>query len=167
MEHNILDFVEVSEGGSDNSSSQIRPELETMMEYTHSLTKEFSPMRALEITITFKEHLLRMYKYEYLIILIRKYLLKHQVNCKAVLISDWSKTGRFHLHGIIEMRERKADKLKTIQNYLSRTFGRIMIRTVTYWDSYMDYIVGQYTPGHPKYRNDIPVFTKELIITNL
>lgn len=158
--HDLHDYI-IQDHSTDSSNSggigevltPFRPNSEEALIEWYNFTHKFvNKENALEITITFKDSTLRIYKDEYMFTQIMKYL-KKKPYLKCGLVADYSKTGRFHLHGIIEFQD--ITKVKTIKNYFSRTYGQIHINRISFYDSYVKYCIGQYDKDHEKYMDNL------------
>lgn len=72
---------------------------------------------------------------------------------KYVFFRDWSKDGRYHLHGMIRFMD--ITKRTYVEKWISKNIGRIEIKYIQYNDSYARYMVGQYDKNHEKYMDNL------------
>jgi len=67
-----------------------------------------------------------------------------KIECTTILIGEHSDKGMWHYHGIIEGYSN--DMIAALNRKLKKTTGRIEIKQITFWDSYVDYIIKSYRP---------------------
>jgi len=72
---------------------------------------------------------------------------------KYVFFRDWSKDGRYHLHGMIRFMD--ITKRTYVERWISKNIGRIEIKYIQYNESYAGYMVGQYDKNHEKYMDNL------------
>lgn len=120
---------------------------ESRQDAIRSLIRErVDPMDCVEITVTLKPslqgapdisiwHLVR----ESMSNIIYEEIFKHPKRTPtATLMHEYSKTGMFHFHGILSGCLKKT--LNTIRKQFNHYVGRTEIKTITYFDSYIDYM---------------------------
>lgn len=97
-------------------------------------------MDSVEITVTFKPNLINASD-----ITLKKLTkglilqcISNKPNVTAILIHEYGKNGRFHYHGILSRCTKK--QLSTIRKQFEHYIGRIEIKTITYWNSYLQYM---------------------------
>lgn len=70
-----------------------------------------------------------------------------------IFIRDWSKDGRYHLHGMIKFKD--ITKRLYVERWITNNIGRIEIKYIQYPEAYSGYMVGQYDRNHEKYMNNL------------
>lgn len=110
-------------------------------QYIDGIKREIDEMNCQEITITFKPSL--MQTSDLTLRTIVHGFLQNILEGKArlALIHEYSDAGRFHYHGIISGATKKI--LSTIRKQMTLHIGRIEIKTITYFDSYLRYMTKQ------------------------
>jgi len=93
------------------------------------------------ITITFREDIIIKYKEKYLMIDLYNLLGKTRCVLKYILVADWSVSGRFHLHGTIQVTD--ITKITNIRRKLNR-YGMTKIGPINNTLIWADYCVKQY-----------------------
>lgn len=119
----------------------------------------------LEITITFKPVILLLTKdviKQNIEHNIRKILYNSRFcarlnNPKVILLHEFSQTGLFHYHGIFYGIRK--DLIGEIRQMLIRTFGRIEIKTIRYWDTYVKYMTKEREYEYKEYfKRNLDIF---------
>lgn len=97
-------------------------------------------MDSVEITVTYKPSLINNTDraLKHITRAIISNCIHNQKNSTAILIHEYGKNGRFHYHGIISRCTKKT--LSTIRKQFELHIGRIEIKTITYWNSYLQYM---------------------------
>lgn len=169
MEHTLLDFLKLidKEGGEKDLVTSPPGELSNNILTIHHLLmmidKNFNPKLCNEVTITFKDSIIIPFKVEYIHNRVNDFLRRWSKVANYVLVQDYSQTGRLHYHGILEMNQ--IDKFERLIINLRKTFGRIECKQISFWDSYLHYMVGLYDPNHEKFMDAIK-FSKERVMSN-
>lgn len=113
------------------------PKQRAAIETINSLVND---MDSVEITVTFKPTLIN--STDNTLKELTKGLLARCIGTSyfavAVLCHEYGKNGRFHYHGIISRCTKKT--LSNIRKQFEHYIGRIEIKTITYWDSYLQYM---------------------------
>lgn len=144
--------INISNGSGDSLAEVVTPPpsvpapLQSI--YNH-IQKNYNPQLCNEVTITFTDKWLRVYKTSYIQQQLKDWLYNKSVIADYILIQDYSHTGRLHYHGIFEMR--KIDEFARLITNLQRKFGRVECKQITYWESYIRYMLGLYDPSHDKF----------------
>lgn len=113
----------------------------------HRIISHVNQMDCVEFTVTFKPSLqtapdisLRDLVEESIRNILLDEMQKHPSRTPTVtLMHEYSKTGMFHFHGILSGCLKKT--LNTIRKQFNHYVGRTEIKTITYFDSYIDYIM--------------------------
>lgn len=74
----------------------------------------------------------------------------------AILLHEYSKGGHFHYHGILSGCTKKI--LSTIRKQFTLHIGRIEIKTITYYESYLNYMTKD--TSDIDYDNNLNIFIK-------
>lgn len=90
--------------------------------------------KGVEITVTFKPEIHDMYNPGTLTNIVRTLLAKYKI--RIVLIGEFDKTGRYHLHGSL-LTDGKT--LNTLRRKLPREIGRTEIKAIKYTQSWVEY----------------------------
>lgn len=118
----------------------------THIEIRNLILGAFAPEKSSELTVTFKPPLIDNWGEdglrEILEMEIRKALKKAPLNTQVVLIGEHSKSGMFHYHGIIQNAPNNI--LSCVKRRLNREIGRTMVRQISYYESYIDYMFKSY-----------------------
>lgn len=95
------------------------------------------------LTITFKDYILSKFKRDALIGFIREMLSRKKDIQGAILISDYSDTGRFHLHGVV--RVKNLHTIENIRKQCYRDFGITKAKIIDNSVKWAEYCTQQYT----------------------
>lgn len=94
-------------------------------------------MNCVEVTVTFKPALINCADMA-LKAVIEKLLNGHFERGTAILYHEYGGNGRLHYHGIFSSMSRKT--LSGIRKFFSEHIGRIEIKQITYFESYLRYM---------------------------
>lgn len=94
------------------------------------------------ITITFDDYTLMKYTEKYLMVDIENIMKKTRCVLKYTLVADWSKVGRFHLHGVIIFTD--ITKIQGLRRKLAK-HGRTKVVVITDSVGWSEYCMKQYS----------------------
>lgn len=131
--------------------SHLRQSREKMID-VQSCLKDFEVDKSTEICCTFKPQLHDNWNdltlKEMLEDSIRRALKKAPTDSKILLIGEHSSSGLLHYHGM--MQNIPNNYISNLRRKLNREIGRTIIKQISYFDSYKDYMFKSYT-GKGKY----------------
>lgn len=118
--------------------------------------------KGIEISPTFRPELRLRFKPSTITALLNEYFKKksHRHQFSLVLVGEYSLTGIYHMHGILDCEPRFASILR---REMPREFGRTELKTISYPDSYVDYILKDEKKAKP---TEKVVLSEETIIIN-
>lgn len=116
-------------------------------------------MDGFAITITFTDRMLFEYREKALLVAIYNRLNKIRNILQFCFVSDWSRNGRFHLHGTIKLKD--FTKIQYIKNKLRPITGIVKAVLITNTNIWADYCVQQYTEEGKK---DIKILADKALI---
>lgn len=118
-----------------NTLSPLRPKQALIIDQV--IRPNHDPLNCVEITITFKPSLLSTTD-----MTLRHMVKKSLQNCitrgNALLLHEYSDTGRFHYHGILSNVSKK--ELSIVRKQFSHYIGLIEIKAIAFIESYYRYM---------------------------
>lgn len=162
MEHNILDYSPFNKV----STPEAEKDLVTSPpgDLYQEILNNFKPGLCNEITITFSDKWIIPYNTKYIQIKLNDFLKRWQNVADYIFVQDYSQTGRLHYHGLLQMK--KIDKYEREVINLRKTFGRVECKQITFWESYIKYMLGIYDVNHAKFNQTID-WNKTRYISNI
>lgn len=137
-----------TEEGVANSLSPLPPKIDTIVNEVKLWVE-----KSVEITVTFKEELISIWKEPALSDMVRKIILRYvkmsPTKAGSILIGEHSLVGRYHYHGIIYGMS--GDIVAKLKRSLARHIGRVEIKMIKYTESYVMYMFKSYNillPDH-------------------
>lgn len=119
------------------------------------INDSIDPMDCVEVTITFKQGLINAPDIS-LRSIVHDGLDAMFERGTAILYHEYGKNGRFHYHGILGSMSKKT--LSTIRKQFDLKVGRIEIKTITYWESYLNYMTKELSDEDHEDELDILIF---------
>lgn len=117
------------------------------------ISTKYDPKLCNEVTITFSDKWIIPYNVNYIQIKLQDFLRRWSKVANYIMVQDYSKTGRLHYHGILEMQQ--IDRFERLIINLRKTFGRVECKQIAFWESYIKYMLGIYDPLHEKFSTAI------------
>jgi len=170
-EHTIVDYL--PEGGEKDlvtSPPRVTLTLDNPIignpspeELRSAINTNFNDKMCNEVTITFTDKWIIPYKNEYIQVKLNEFLHRWCKVADYIMIQDYSHVGRLHYHGILEMKQ--IDKFERLIINMRKTFGRVECKQISFWESYLKYMIKIYDPTSEHFTKAIE-WTKQRYITN-
>lgn len=125
-----------------------------------AIKRYINDMDCVEITITYMPKL--MNTTDITLCALTKETLKQCMKGigNAILYNEYSSVGRFHYHGILSGVRPRC--LSAIRKNFSRYVGRIEIKTISYFNSYLNYMTKSINDGDHATELDILILNNKL-----
>lgn len=113
------------------------------IEWVKSVAHRLCDGGAHALTVTFTDTYLFKYKERYLLSEVGKVMKGTRGVIGYILCNDISKSGRFHLHGVVKFKDIKV--ITNLRRKLS-TFGISKVKVIDNSPKWVDYMTQQFTP---------------------
>jgi len=134
-----------------------------ILDMHEAISRQFNDRISNEVTLTFTDKWIIPYNTNYIQLKVKDFFDRWSKVANYIMVQDYSTIGRVHYHGILEINQ--LDKFERLIVNLRKTFGRVECKQISFWESYIKYIMGVYDPLHEKFHSAI-VFNRQRYITN-